>query len=104
MNEDDALSVNLQNYRKAIEEEYKAGSTGTSDELADLAKTRLALLLPEASETLCSILHTGSKEDAVRLSAVKLVFEYTLGKPVPKTDKESDTDKIIRELMASPSE
>lgn len=103
MSEDAPLSINLQQYKAALQAEFELGKYGTSDELADVAKERLALLLPEASETLASILHNGTKDDTVRLNAVKMIFEYTIGRPVAKTTDESDINKIINGLMQAPA-
>ena len=101
--ESSSLSESLKNYRKSLEEEYKIATNGTSDEIADKARTQLALLLPDASNKLAQILHTGGKEDAVPLAAVKLVFEYTLGKPATKAKvEESDYNKILKELIKKP--
>src|SRR6185503_12513281 len=94
-----SLSESLKDYRKSLEEEFKIASTGTSEDIADEARKKLALLLPDASNKLAQILHTGGKEDAVPLAAVKLVFEYTIGKPGTKKVEESDYNKILKDLM-----
>jgi len=96
------LSESLKDYYTAIREEMEIATTGTSDEIAEKARSQLALLLPDASNKLAQILHTGGKEDAVPLAAVKLVFEYTLGKPGTKKVEESDYNKILKELMVKP--
>jgi hypothetical protein len=103
MGEDQPLSQNLQDHYAAIESEFKISHEGTSDEIASRALTKLSQLIPEATEELISIVRNGDKEDAVRLQAIKLVFEYTLGKPVPKSTNESDIDKIISSLKSSPA-
>lgn len=97
------LSESLKDYYTAIREEMQIATTGTSDDIADAAREKLALLLPDASNELLRILKNGSKEDTVRLGAVKLVFEYTLGKPGTKKVEESDYNKILKELMVKPT-
>lgn len=96
-----SLADGLKSYQQAMLEEFEVAVSGTSDEIAEKARERLALLLPEAGNQLLAILRKGSKDDAVRLNAVKLVFEYTLGKPAAKNTKESDTDRLIKSLMES---
>lgn len=96
------LSESLSDYHKAIREEFTLATKGTSDEIADEARSKLALLLPDASNELLRILRGGTKEDTVRLGAVKLIFEYTLGKPGTKKTEESDYNKILKELMLKP--
>jgi hypothetical protein len=104
MNEDKPLAENLKQWSQVIEEELHVAAEGTSDALAERARIRLAQVLPEATETLVEIMHHGCKDDAVRLSACKLVFEYTVGKAVPASAKDSDTDRIIRALMTPAKE
>ncbi len=99
---EESLTTSLKDYYKAMREEMQIATSGTSDEIADEARKKLALLLPDASNELLRILKSGSKEDTVRLGAVKLVFEYTLGKPGTKKVEESDYNKILRELMMKP--
>lgn len=105
MSEDNPLSHNLQEYHKAIASEFLKAPT---DEKTDEARDKLMTLLPEATKALEQILIAGDT-DSVRLNAVKLVFEHTLGKSSnvtaeaelnklvnslkPKTDKKSTTDK-----------
>lgn len=98
MGEEKKLSEGLKSYEQARSEEFAISTKGTSDEIAENAREKLALLLPEASNELLHILRVGNKDDAVRLQAVKLVFEYTLGKPAAKSTKESDVDKLIESL------
>lgn len=98
----DSLATDLQDYYKAMREEMTIAKSGTSDDIADAARQKLALLLPDASNELLRILKAGGKEDAVRLGAVKLVFEYTLGKPGTKKVEDSDYNKILRELINKP--
>lgn len=93
------LADGLKTYQQAMLEEFEVAVKGTSDEIAEKARERLALLLPEAGNQLLGILRKGGKEDAVRLQAVKLIFEYTLGKPVAKNTKESDVERLIDSLM-----
>lgn len=100
---DRPLSQNLSDYRLAMEQELHVASTGTAEDIANNAREKLAKLLPEATSSLAQILKTGDKDDAVRLSACKMVFEYTLGKPGQMNMKESDTERIIRELMSPPA-
>jgi hydroxylamine reductase (hybrid-cluster protein) len=104
MTDEDPLVEHLKSYEQARNEEFVISTKGTSEEVAEKAREKLALLLPEASNELLHILRVGNKDDAVRLQAVKLVFEYTLGKPAPKGTKESDTDKIIKSLMSESTE
>lgn len=93
------LTQTLKDYHESLREEFHLASGGTSDEIADDARSKLALLLPDASNELLRILRSGSKDDTVRLGAVKLIFEYTLGKPGTKKVEESDYNKILKELM-----
>lgn len=97
----DSLAASLKSYHQAMREEFEIAKNGTSDEIAEKAREKLALLLPEASNQLLTILRKGGKEDAVRLNAVKLVFEYTLGKPAAKSTKEDDVTKLINSLTAT---
>lgn len=100
----ESLTDSLKDYYQSIREEFNVASGGTSDEIADQARERLAKLLPDASNELLRILRSGNKDDTVRLGAVKLIFEYTLGKPGTKKVEESDYNKILKELMQkSPS-
>jgi hypothetical protein len=100
--EDKPLAQNLAEYRKAMEQELHLATTGSAEEIADSARRDLAALLPEATSSLSQILRTGDKEDAVRLSACKLVFEYALGKPAVMDKKENEIADIIRQLQATP--
>lgn len=97
------LAQGLKTYQQALMEEFEVALNGTSDEIAEKAREKLALLLPEAGNQLLTILRNGGKEDAVRLNAVKLVFEYTLGKPAAKNTKEDDFGKILKSLQAEPA-
>lgn len=98
MSEDNSLEDNLKSYEEALREEYDVAVNGLSEDVAKKAREHLAKLLPEAAEELQTILRVGNKDDAVRLNAVKLVFEYTLGKPAAKSTKEDDIDKVIEAL------
>ena len=98
----ETLAEGLKSYQQAMLEEFEVALTGTSDEIATKARERLALLLPEAGNQLLAILRKGSKDDGVRLQAVKLVFEYTLGKPAAKSTREDDVEKLINSLTESP--
>lgn len=98
-----SLADGLKTYHQAMMEEFEVAVSGTSDEIATKARERLALLLPEAGNQLLTILRNGDKEDAVRLNAVKLIFEYTLGKPAAKNTKEDDVEKLIKSLQSQPS-
>lgn len=95
----ESLADGLKSYHQAMLEEFEVAVSGTSDEIATKARERLALLLPEAGNQLLGILRKGSKEDAVRLNAIKLIFEYTLGKPAAKNTKEDDVTRLIDSLM-----
>lgn len=99
-----SLANGLKSYQQAMEEEFKVAITGTSDEIATKARERLALLLPEAGNQLLGILRKGGKEDAVRLNAIKLIFEYTIGKPAAKSTKEDDVQKLIDSLTGDKEE
>jgi hypothetical protein len=98
MSEDESLGQNLKTYEEARKEEFDVAENGLSDEIATRARTHLANLLPDAAEELTHIVRVGNKDDAVRLQAIKLVFEYTLGKPAAKSTKEDDVDKVIKAL------
>lgn len=99
----ESLADGFKSYEQAMREEFDVIQNGTSDEIAEKAREKLALLLPEASNQLLGILLKGSKDDAVKLSAIKLVFEYTLGKPAAKNTKESDVEKLINSLTEKDS-
>lgn len=100
----ESLAEGLKSYQQAMMEEFELAINGTSDEIAGVARERLALLLPEAGNQLLGILRKGGKEDAVRLQAIKLIFEYTLGKPAAKDTKESDVEKLINSLTGPKAE
>ena len=100
----ETLADGLKSYQQAILEEFEIAANGTSDEIASKARERLALLLPEAGNQLLGILRKGGKEDAVRLNAIKLIFEYTLGKPAAKNTKEDDVDRLIKSLTEGEKE
>lgn len=96
MPEDNPLSQNIQNYHKAIESEF---ALTPLDDDASLARTKLLSLLTTATRSLEAILINGDT-DTVRLSAVKLVFEHTLGKPGSLT-ADNDLQRIIGSLIPS---
>lgn len=96
----ESLAEGLKSYQQALAEEFELAVNGTSDEIAVKSRERLALLLPEAGNQLLAILRKGGKEDVVRLNAIKLIFEYTIGKPAAKSTKEDDVQKLIDSLTA----
>lgn len=99
MSEDNPLSQNIIDYHKAIESEFAL--TATKDPV-DQARERLSGLLPEAAKALEQILISGDS-DTVRLSAVKLVFEHTLGKGATLA-QESELTRLVGSLTAKPAQ
>lgn len=83
------LSENLAKYRVAMEQELSRGT----DPVAE-AKNKLSDLLLAACSALEDIL-LHSDSDSTRMTAVKLVFEHTLGKASPGEDELS---RIMSEL------
>lgn len=104
MGEDRPISENLSEYRKAMEEELRVAPTLTSDSVAEKARQRLFEILPEAVDELMGIMRIGTKDDAVRLNAIKMVIEGTLGKPGPAKPEESDIDKLINSMQKKKAE
>lgn len=95
MSEDNPLSQNISEYHKAIESEF---TLTTPTDATSVARDHLSTLLPEATKALESILAAGDT-DTVRLSAIKLVFEHTLGKAGTMAT-ETELAKIVGSLSA----
>lgn len=95
MSEDKPLSENLQQYHQAIESEFALSEPNTP---VEVAYAKLSSLLTEATRALESIL-LSAESDAVRMSGIKLVFDYTLGKPGSAAG-EDELTKLIQSLTA----
>ena len=95
MSEDQPLSANLAEHYKAIESEFALSEPSSP---VELAYGKLNSLLDEATQALESIL-LNAESDAVRMSGIKLVFEYTLGKPGANSG-EDELSKLIQSLTA----
>ena len=96
--EDKPLSAQLQEYHKAFESEF---ALSPADSPVELAYSKLNSLLDEAMKALESIL-LSAESDAVRMSGIKLVFEYTLGKPGTQSS-EDELTKLVQSLTATPA-
>ena len=97
--EDKPLSAKLAEHYKAIESEFSlspSGANGAANSPVEAAYTQLNSLLSEATKALESILLT-AESDAVRMSGIKLVFEYTLGKPGSQAG-EDELTKLVQSL------
>ena len=94
--EDKPLSAKLAEHYKAIESEFSIGVNGAANTPVEEAYTQLNSLLSEATKALESILLT-AESDAVRMSGIKLVFEYTLGKPGSQAG-EDELTKLVQSL------
>ena len=93
--EDKPLSEKLQEYHKAISSEF--ASNEPNDPVA-IAKAKLTDLLSTATRALEQLL-IAAESDAVRMSGIKLVFDYTLGKPGVPTG-EDELTKLIASLTS----
>jgi len=93
--EDKPLSESLKQYHQAIESEF---SLSAPDTPVEIAYSKLNSLLNEATKALESIL-LSAESDAVRMSGIKLVFEYTLGKPGLQAS-EDELTKLVKSLTA----
>jgi hypothetical protein len=91
--EDKPLSEKLTLYHQAIESEF---SLNEPDTPVEIAYSKLNGLLNEATKALESIL-LSAESDAVRMSGIKLVFEYTLGKPGTQSS-EDELTKLVQSL------
>jgi hypothetical protein len=98
MSEDKPLSQNLAEHYKAIESEFTLSTPGSSSTPVEIAYTKLTSLLSEATRALESIL-LSAESDAVRMSGIKLVFDYTLGKPGSGAG-EDELTKLVQSLTA----
>jgi hypothetical protein len=96
--EDKPLSEKLTLYHQAIQSEFALSEPNSP---VELAYTKLNSLLDEATKALESIL-LGAESDAVRMSGIKLVFEYTLGKPGTQAN-EDELSKLVKSLTAKPT-
>ena len=95
MSEDKPLSENLAEHYKAIESEFHIAGEGTP---VEIAYTKLTSLLSDATKALEQIL-LNAESDAVRMSGIKLVFDYTLGKP-GTTGNEDELSQLVKSLTA----
>ena len=95
MEPDKPLSENLQEYHQAIQSEFALGEPNTP---VELAYSKLTSLLTDATRALEAIL-LNAESDAVRMSGIKLVFDYTLGKP-GSASGEDELTKLISSLTA----
>ena len=102
MSEDIPLSQNIVEYHKAIESEYALTAHGSKEDLADQARIKLFGLLSDASNALQSVL-LNADSDAARLTAVKLVFGYTIGVPGASQGTEDEMQRLINTLIKSPA-
>ena len=89
------LSTQLAEHYKAIESEFSLSEPNTP---VEVAYSKLTSLLSEATKALESIL-LSAESDAVRMSGIKLVFDYTLGKPGSATG-EDELTKLVASLTA----
>jgi hypothetical protein len=94
MSEDQPLSKNLAEHYKAIESEF---IVSPDNEPVAVALTKLNNLLDEATQALEQLL-IGGESEAVRMSGIKLVFEYTLGKPGVSNGNEDELSKLVQSL------
>ena len=95
MSEDKSLSQNLSEHYRAIESEFALNAPTTP---VEIAQAKLVGLLSEATQALESIL-LSSESDAVRMSGIKLVFDYTMGKP-GAAQGEDELSKLVQSLTA----
>lgn len=96
MSEDKPLSENLSEYHKAISSEFNINQETTA---TNKARDELNALLPEAVKSLEQLLYAAESE-SVRMSGIKLVFEYALGKP-GNISNEDELSKLINALTPS---
>ena len=99
MSEEEDFVSNLKTYEEALKEEHATVENDTDEAAVKKARVRLFRILPNAVQELNRIVISGDKEDAVSLSAIKTVLEYTIGKPVAKSTKEDDVGNIVEALM-----
>jgi hypothetical protein len=97
--EDKPLSAKLAEHYKAIESEFALSASESANSPVEVAYNQLNSLLSEATKALESILLT-AESDAVRMSGIKLVFEYTLGKP-GSTAGEDELSKLVKSLTVT---
>jgi len=98
MSEDKPLSENLAEHYKAIESEFTLSTPGSSSTPVEIAYSKLTSLLSDATKALEQIL-LNAESDAVRMSGIKLVFDYTLGKP-GTTGNEDELSQLVKSLTA----
>jgi hypothetical protein len=96
--DDIPLDAKLREYHKAFEQEFSLSADETP---VQVARDSLTNLLPNATKALEQIL-ISAESDAVRLNAIKLVFEHTLGKPGTGTT-EDEMANLIKGLTAKSS-
>jgi hypothetical protein len=93
MDENKPLSENLQDHYNAIKSEFEVKQNDTA---ANIARDRLSEILPDAVKALEEMLLSAESE-SVRMSGVKLVLEYTVGKP-GQVSNEDELFKLITSL------
>lgn len=96
--EDKPLNEKLQEHYKAISSEF---SLGNNNSTVESAKAELSELLTTAVQALRRLLLTAESE-AVTMSGIKLVFDYTLGKP-GAAGSEDELSTLISALTAKPA-
>jgi hypothetical protein len=83
----------LQEYHRAISSEFAADS---DTDLVSATLSELNQLLTTATQSLQRLL-IAAESESVQMSAIKLVFDYTLGKP-GATAGEDEITKLLTSL------
>lgn len=97
---DTPLSESLTQYQAGIREGQRLATTSTSiSPDVENAPRLIAALLPEAIRSL-AILLVNPETDNVRLGAIKLVFEYSIGKPDSTNKNTNEIDALIKQLQS----
>jgi len=96
--EDKPLSTQLAEHYKAIESEFQINTSDAPQTPVEIAYTKLTSLLTDATRALESIL-LNADSDSVRMSGIKLIFDYTLGKPGSAAG-EDELTKLVQSLTA----
>jgi hypothetical protein len=99
MDENKPLSENLQDHYRAISSEFAVKQNDTA---ANIAREQLGELLPDAIKALEQMLLSADSE-SVRMSGIKLVLEYTVGKP-GVVSNEDELFKLITSLKPKQTE
>lgn len=93
------LTEELKKYKGVLESEYNVATTGTSEDLAEVHRTKLYDLLDSCYSALNEIILGGESESA-RISAIKMVYAFTLGEPKAAT-RDNDVSKLILGLRSN---